>query len=79
MLTGFTCLFIMKLLSTTFTLLMLVLDFSQSGDTPGDGNCMMLCLVDQMSYSEGLRDFAESAKDLRWKSAKDLDLVSFLH
>ena len=55
------------------------LDFSQSGDTPGDGNCMMLCLVDQMSYSEGLRDFAESAKDLRWKSAKDLDLVSFLH
>ena len=43
------------------------LDFSQSGDTPGDGNCMMLCLVDQMSYSEGLRDFAESAKDLRWK------------
>ena len=43
------------------------LDLSQSGDTPGDGNCMMHCLMDQLGYSEGLRDFAESAQDLRWK------------
>ena len=43
------------------------LDLSQSGDTPGDGNCMMHCPMDQLGYSEGLRDFAESAQDLHWK------------
>ena len=43
------------------------LDFSMSGVTAGDGNCMMHCLLDQISYIEDLSDFSNSAQDLHWK------------
>ena len=43
------------------------LDFSLSGVTPQDGNCMIHCLLDQMNCTPGLEDFADSHQDLRWK------------
>ena len=37
------------------------------GDTPGDGNCLMHCLYDQMKYEDRLKDWADSHQSLRWK------------
>ena len=37
------------------------------GETPGDGNCLMHCLCDQMRYEDRLKDWADSHQSLRWK------------